>query len=161
MEVRALLSPAPPAELGAAAPTGGGGGGGGGGGSRPAQPSAAKLAAREFEWALSSAAAVGSDPAGTGAGSDAEPRNHRLSYAGALIALRQLTYLNGLPALGVDAAHQLFDAHNAGGGKDLGLEEFNAAFVHLLHAALAEGEGPPGGIGVGGARGDSRLHPGL
>jgi len=94
-----------------------------------------RAAAREFDWALSVSGHVPGAPG-------------RLDYPSALTAMRQVAYLNGLPALDAGAARWFFDAHAARAGSedgpDLVLEEFHAALVHLLQATLAAEQRPPG-----------------
>lgn len=86
--------------------------------------------AREFAWAVAS-------------GGRAPGVESRVDYAGALFVLRQLAYSQGLPSLNTDAAAWFLDAHNVRRStrdKDICLEEFRAAFVHLLDAAATQRE---------------------
>lgn len=109
-----------------------------------------ELTAREFEWALSISGHAPGSPAA-------------IDSASALTALRQLTYLNGLPALDAESVRWFLATAQAGrrgssdspglgaakGTLDEGLlvvlEEFQSALLHLLHAALRA----PGALGGG------------
>jgi len=86
-----------------------------------------QVAADEFGWALSVNGHVPGVPG-------------RLDFPSALTAFRQLTYLNGLPALDMGATQWFFEAHAGGHSGDdcpaVVLEEFQAAVTHLLGAAL-------------------------
>lgn len=111
-----------------------------------------ELVQREYTWAMSAAAENGTPNL------SASGKAERLGYSGALIALRQLSYLNGLPALDSNTACKLFDMHTAaarataakaGGGSSkverrISIDEFEAVFIHLLRAAL---ESTPRGAG--------------
>lgn len=111
-----------------------------------------ELVQREYTWAMNAAAENGTPNL------SASGKAERLGYSGALIALRQLSYLNGLPALDSDTACKLFDIHTAtarataakaGGGSSkverrISIDEFEAVFIHLLRAAL---ESTPRGTG--------------
>lgn len=105
-----------------------------------------ELVEREYSWALSSGQqATEGGGSSSGLSPPAPEGSTQLAYPGALIALRQLSYLNGLPALDSDTACGLFDMHSAGfeaedGDRCISVEEFEAVFVHLLRAAL---EGTP------------------
>lgn len=89
-----------------------------------------ELARTEFEWALSSGGAL--------------PRATRcLDSSSALTVLRQLSYLNGLPALDGDAAKWFLEAHGGGDGREKGtvnLDELREAYTHLLRMALRLGQ---------------------
>lgn len=104
-----------------------------------------ELVQREYTWAMNAAAENGTPSL------SASGKAERLGYSGALIALRQLSYLNGLPALDKDTACKLFDIHTAatarataakaGSGSSkadrrISIDEFEAVFIHLLRAAL-------------------------
>lgn len=85
------------------------------------------LATREFDWALS----VGGHVPG---------RPGHVDFVSALTALRQLAYLNGLPAISSDAATWFFDAsimrERNVGVQDIVFEEFEAAVEAMFqHAA--------------------------
>jgi len=99
-------------------------------------------ASREFDWAVQSGGSVPGV---------ANRMRTALDYAGALTAFRQLNYLGGLPALDHDAARWFFNVHCTSGaefmlesngagpqgvGSCLSLDEFRAAYVHLLRTAL-------------------------
>lgn len=98
-----------------------------------------ELVRREFTWAMSAAL----DGSATLASSPSSAvKSMKLGYSGAIIALRQLSYLNGLPALEIDIAFKLFDMHSKGSGssskseRSLSMEEFEAVFVYILRSAL-------------------------
>lgn len=114
-----------------------------------------ELVKREFNWAMTAAAEDGCAASASEGSSAGEAQ--LLGYSVALVALRQLSYLNGLPALDSATACSLFDMYAASAasvvpenatlctqtGSDsrcISLVEFEACFIHLLQAAL---ECPP------------------
>ena len=99
--------------------------------SQRCSPDLGEQAGREFDWAVS---VRGDVPGSPGC----------VDYASALTALRQLTYLNGLPALDTDAARWFFDSaarrradEGAPGKPELLQEEFQSAVRQLLQAAVS------------------------
>jgi len=84
-----------------------------------------QIAAREFQWALQSGGGVTSRE---GNNSSAE----RIDLSSALTALRQMSYLNGLPALDPEAARRCIDQGTHG----VDLQTFAAALPKLLRTAL-------------------------
>lgn len=86
-----------------------------------------ELAAKEFDWALSSGGGVSGrgDPPGAAVCID---------LCSALTALRQLAYLNGLPSLDAEAARQCLESPLSRG---VDLVTFKAALPKLLRSALA------------------------
>lgn len=84
------------------------------------------LAAKEFDWALSS---------GGGISARGEPPGGPIciDLCSALTALRQLAYLNGLPSLDAEAARQCLECP----GRGVDLVSFKAALPKLLRSALA------------------------
>lgn len=89
------------------------------------------LAANEFDWALSIHGHVVGFPG-------------RVDFASALTALRQLTYLQGLPSLDTEAVRWYFELaagrdhanSRSDDGPSLTVEEFFAAWMNLLRAAV-------------------------
>jgi len=86
-----------------------------------------ELAAKEFDWALSSGGGVSGrgDPPGAAACID---------LCSALTALRQLAYLNGLPSLDAEAARQCLESPMSRG---VDFVTFKAALPKLIRSALA------------------------
>merc|ERR1712194_303719 len=87
-----------------------------------AQQEFRNLAEKEFDWALSINGHVPGSPG-------------RVDYASAATAVRQLTYLHGLPALETDAVRWCFDVHddlvadpNADNGSNITLARFHAGW---------------------------------
>jgi len=81
-----------------------------------------KLAAKEFDWVLQSGGRL--------AGSERDA----VDLASALTALRQILYLNGLPAIDTEAAAKLLDT----GGEGVDLRTFQDALHKLLRSALVD-----------------------
>lgn len=105
------------------------------------------LVEREYSWAINAAIDSGASSSSSCASAAKVARPKHLGYAGALIALRQLSYLNGLPALDVETTFRVFDMHratcqgekNCASGtaeRTLSMEMFEAVFMYLLRAAL-------------------------
>lgn len=86
----------------------------------------------EFDWVVTTGSRVPGAPG-------------RVDYSGAITALRQLTYLNGLPALDSDVVSELLKFHTTCDrlGQDLSYEEFHSAYIHLLKAAVGDGANCP------------------
>lgn len=85
------------------------------------------LAAREFDWAVSVGGALPGLPG-------------HVDFASALTALRQLSYLNGLPAVNSDAARWFFKLaitrHPGPKGPDIIVDEFQLAVEQMLQHAV-------------------------
>lgn len=91
------------------------------------------LVKEQFNWALSLP-------------SNAGPAPDSINHTGVITAAQQLAYLCGLPSLDKAATLALFGRYSVQGGKDhpcWTLDDFQAAYLELLEAALAGYNGQP------------------